>query len=121
MYDPETAGYLAKSAFMGAMKTIGVGAGIGAGTGAVAGAMNGDGKTGLGTRVLRGAVGGAVGGAAVGAMPFAWNKGQAAISKFRNLPAPPPSGMTHIEHKLIGGIGGVIGGVANTGGDNSQW
>lgn len=115
-YDPETAGHLAKSAFL---RTVGMGAAIGAGTGAAAGAMNGDGKTGLGQRMLQGAVGGAVGGAAVGAVPFAWNKGHAAINKFRNLPKPPPSIMTHVEHKIIGGIGGILGGVANTGGDNS--
>lgn len=117
-FDPETAGYLAKSAFL---RSVGIGTAAGAGVGAVAGAMNSDGKTGLVERTLRGAAGGAVGGAALGALPHAWRQGQAAINHLRSLPAPAPNPagkMTDIEKGLIGGIGGIIGGVASTGGNN---
>jgi len=122
MYDPETAGYLAKAAFL---RALGIHAGAGAVAGGVAGALNNDGQTSLGSRVAHGAAGGAIGGAVIGGAPGAWG----AVSKkvrphldgilgAAEAAAHPPVPMTHGTHAILGGIGGVLGGVANTGGES---
>lgn len=117
MYDPETAGYLAKSAFL---RTLGISAGIGAGLGGVAGAVNNDGHTGLGTRVMRGAVGGAIGGAALTAAPSAWGKVRPYMNPvLGKVETVAGSTAKPLEHKILGGVGGITGGVMNTGGDSN--
>lgn len=120
MYDAETAGYLAKAAFL---RSVGLGAGVGAVAGGLTGALNNDGKSSLGSRVMHGAIGGAVGGAALGALPHAYDKGNAAMHAFQNKAIPTahftgPHGMTHIEKGIVSTIGGIVGGATTTGGES---
>ena len=125
--DPQIAGYLARSAFSraSAQKQASAGsmlagaarqAGVGALTGAASGAFNNDGQTSLGKRVVRGAVGGAIAGGTVGglAIPLAGKGYHAAMKRFYDPTHKPKADLGALEHNIVGGVMGVMGGVAGT-------